>query len=101
MGGTSSPLALSSIMDNGAVSVPPIGCPRFFDRATDGRSQRVQNTFRPYRLSVGGGEMLASRPASDARNNLNQFHGEFDTVPSDNGESNIAHKDERKHNAPT
>jgi hypothetical protein len=41
--------------------------------------------------------------ASDARGstNLKQLHGEFDSVPSDNGQSNVAHKDDRKENAPT
>jgi hypothetical protein len=41
--------------------------------------------------------------ASDARGwtNLKQLHGEFDSVPSDNGQSNIAHKHDRNENAPT
>jgi glucose dehydrogenase len=40
---------------------------------------------------------------SDARGstNLKQRHGVFDSVPSDNGQSNVAHKDGRKQNAPT
>jgi hypothetical protein len=40
---------------------------------------------------------------SDARGstNLKQRHGEFHSVPSDNGQSNVAHKDGRKQNAPT
>ena len=32
--------------------------------------------------------------------NLEQLHGQFDTVPSDNGQSNIANKDDRNENAP-
>ena len=33
--------------------------------------------------------------------NLEQLHGQFDTVPSDNGQSNIANKGDRNENAPT
>jgi hypothetical protein len=32
---------------------------------------------------------------------LEQLHGQFDSVPSDNGQSNIAHKHDRTENAPT
>jgi hypothetical protein len=40
---------------------------------------------------------------SDARGsaNLKQLHGQFDGVPSDNGQSNVAHEEDRKENAPT
>ena len=33
--------------------------------------------------------------------NLEQLHGQFDTVPSDYGQSNIAKKGDRNENAPT
>jgi hypothetical protein len=62
------------------------------------------------------GVMLANRGSKGAKNfpdrhdkaadvgglvNLEQLHGQFDTVPSDNGQSNIAHKHDRNENAPT
>jgi hypothetical protein len=33
--------------------------------------------------------------------NLEQLHGQFDTAPSDNGQSNVANKGDRNENAPT
>jgi hypothetical protein len=58
---------------------------------------------------------LANRGSDEAKNsperpnkesdassaNLKQLHGQFDGVPSDNGQSNVAHKEDRKENAPT
>jgi len=40
---------------------------------------------------------------SDARGptNLKQLHGEFNSVPSDNGQTNVAHKHDRNEKAPT
>jgi hypothetical protein len=56
------------------------------------------------RASEEAKKSLADRDkAPDARGwtDLKQLHGEFDSVPSDNGQSNIAHKHDRDENAPT
>jgi hypothetical protein len=62
------------------------------------------------------GVTLANRGSKGARNfperqdkaadagdlvNLEQLHGQFDTAPSDNGQSNIGNKGDRNENAPT